>query len=385
MNMTTPQQIISLIPQLLEYRPRRAVVAIMADTTNSEPTQSTIGPILVWDLERSCLDPKFPATLAAFAHDVEAGELVIVWYDDPTVETCHEQISAMIIDACGHVPEHLDVTTGQKIRIGAYYTDYSSYRILPAQKGSEEYELGLPELRQCSHPFAQIPAVETQDVLYRGFEHIPEWSIACVERYHNEYRNDVVDRFFNYVARGELSHFVHWEDVLSRLDQCDPQSTLHLSKVLPRNTPQVLARLLAHLTRFDQRDALLLWALDSSYTSLGEVNVDDMRKKLYQLSMRCPSMRRIRLLSFLLIELARLSADDDARPYAMLAYLSWWSGDGYRGAAYEQLAYDSDPTYPMACLLHHAYRAVLPPPWVLQYQRNNEKCLATKSQHCERE
>lgn len=65
---------------MLGYRPRQAIGIVALNCQPGVFLDTAIGPVLLWDLTRGEIGEKFTKAIRAFANDMKADHVAMVWY-----------------------------------------------------------------------------------------------------------------------------------------------------------------------------------------------------------------------------------------------------------------------------------------------------------------
>ena len=129
------------------------------------------------------------------------------------------------------------------------------------------------------------------------------------------------------------------------------------------NDASVVGSALGSLSQLWMRDRVILFAVHPEQDAVTNISESALLKRMAEASEMMPDFKKVQAVIDVLEFLSRYTDDDDPMPFATIAYLDWWRGQGSRAGVYAQLALERDPTCSLAQLVSEGLSVRLPPPW----------------------
>ena len=364
LHMDAPQDSIYLVPHLLGYRPRNAIVVVgLAHEMRETPAalegakqfQPGLGPVLRINLDEMPLTDEVAKTVCAFIVDFDISRISIDWFGRDLDDMLRDRERLGVISRIGSEAKALlgGLYGHDEQRVLSTATDgvgwFSVEQAAEAVSGREAdpYVGTWEELGQ-----SRLAA----ELVWRGSSVLDAEPRGLRDRVPAAQREEVRTKFLRILA-DESASIDAWEEALAELPFGD-------GGLESMGGPDRVAELLAGLQTFAIRDRVITWAVSPEMPTDLDCSDDDLDEWLTQATEHRPDRSRIHRVSELLADLAQYSLDVDPAPYAVYSYLAWWTGSGSDAARGLERALASDASYSLANLVDRALEVQLPPPWV---------------------
>lgn len=357
LHMNHPSESLVLIPHMMGFKPRNCVVLL---ALASERADNMSGPLGRIELNGTAMPPTLAHDVLDFINDYSVTTLVLAWFGDDLSEMIASEGAQIVHDAALIAQEFLDdryrsESTGF---VTCLLTDYRSWidgRSLESHPSFGQLgALGLVE---------RYEAIENSnlatELVFAGSapldiepEHV--WS-----RVGRRARAVAIDSFEQ--AKGRVRGALIWRNTLADLPPAGTVMAHNACVIL--GGKRRIGKLNAALQDLFIRDLVLLWGIHpqvGDLTSITPCQADDL---LADAASYRVDLDRVDALIDVLSACASYSADDDGAAYAVVAYLYWWKGEGYKALANAQASLEADPKHALAQLIRRAVCVHLPPPW----------------------
>lgn len=362
--MTRQEESLIIAPHVLGYRPENSVVvtALAKLDESEESSRHSVGPLLVWDLDRAPLRATAAETVFEFIRDLSVTDVSIDWFGRNLEEMIDDSLNlSRLHRAALEIQDELD-DMYRSSRVGfvsASMTDFNSWISVnscpPGLGGQQVRELGLFE------SFDELANGQlATELIYLGSAPVAESEIGIVPRFSRGKRRLADAEYRQWLARGDQRAWKMWDRVLMRLGNILDDTELTVGDL---GGSRRVGRLNASLMDPTLRDAILVYALNPYLVTFPEMTEVEVDHHLAAAGTITPTRFRMASVIRIFEVLAAYSSSDDPAPYAVLAYLHWWQDRSTTAQLYAIESLKSDPNYSLAQLIHHAITMNVPPPW----------------------
>ncbi|MBR6458801.1 MAG: DUF4192 family protein [Actinomycetaceae bacterium] len=135
--------------------------------------------------------------------------------------------------------------------------------------------------------------------------------------------------------------------------------------VCAQESPELFGIAIAALEEGKVRDCLLMHACEGTLEKLGDsASPEYIEETFLKLEQAVPDMGDMKVMCDLLKRCCSYAGAKQGYPFALLAYLLWWTGKFRSAYEYVDEALERDSRNSLACLLSHVLDVGVMPPWL---------------------
>ncbi|MFP7696058.1 DUF4192 family protein [Trueperella sp. LYQ143] len=359
--LDTHHDALALIPYLLGYYPRNAVVLCALDPTARDNAYYPIMKIGVCARVPAVI---IDATLE-FIDEFSPANLYLGWFGNSLADMVADRDSLDVLDTAALAAQRMfdaHERYPQSGYVNAALTDYSDW--IAVRDACAQGTNGLTDLRASGVVASYRQLASSSAVVqcvFQGRAPQEDEPIAALPRREYDVRAPAVATW-----QETMRHLLHGGD---NAGACRSllwnmwKSALHRYVAMPGGDlgsldTQAIGYLNAGLSEPEIRDYVILYAISDSHEHMNHGDMASQFDAVFD-RRKHPS-RHLAPAIELLDYVATWSADIDPAAYAVSGYLCWWIGQRRKAADCVRLACASDGSYRLARLVEQALQADIP-------------------------